>query len=128
MYPLIIDHRPAYLGAARASLLTLPLGARSYLQYFSDRLALAPVRLDRELLVMPAFRHDPCYERRIRSSIAADVRVVAPEELAAALDDYESADDLLLLDSKRWPVGGIGRPQKYWAFDLSCLKILARMY
>jgi len=63
--------------------------------------------MDRELLVVPAFPYGRRYEQRIRSSVAVDVRVIQPEELAAALDEYESADDLLLLDPKRWPVGDV---------------------
>ena len=107
MYPLIIDHRPPYLGRApaEASLLTLPFGAGPFLQYLADRLALAPERMDRELLVMPTFPYGPRYEQRIRSSTAADVRVIQPEELATVLDEYDSADDLLLLDPAQWPVG-----------------------
>ncbi|MCP4246719.1 MAG: hypothetical protein GY778_06690, partial [bacterium] len=109
MYLLIIDHRPPYLDASseEATLLTLPLGARSYLQFLVDRLALAPERMDREMLVMPDFRYDPGYEQRLRSTVAADVRVIQPEDLAAVLDEYESADDLLLLDPKRWPLEDI---------------------
>ena len=108
MLPLIIDHRPPYLRpeAAGASLLTLPVGARSLLDSLARLTADLPGRMSRELFVVPSFPYDQCYERRIRSATSDIMRVFPPGELDTVLEECEPADYVLVLDSARWPASG----------------------
>ena len=106
MIPLIIDHRLSYLPSndELQSLLTLPVGMQSFLDYLST--LLEPVRDEELIYVMPDFDYDDAYERRVLSCSSSKIRVVHPLELSLRLGRYEQSDKLLVIDPVQWPTEG----------------------
>jgi lipopolysaccharide/colanic/teichoic acid biosynthesis glycosyltransferase len=105
---LILDHRPAYLRSARAevSLLMLPLGTGSLLDHVTEQLAAVSGLRSGKLVIVPTFRPDRDYKRRVRTRVSSGVNVMGPGGLARALGACEPADYVLLVDPLRWPVTG----------------------
>ncbi|UCG33180.1 MAG: sugar transferase [Phycisphaerales bacterium] len=105
MIPLLIDRRTAYVRSASgaASLLTLPLGPRSFLDHLAARLGCTGPQ---GLLIMPGFRRDEQYEQEIRSAASIRTRVIPPDTLWSVLGEYEPSDQLLVVDPARWPING----------------------
>jgi len=111
---LVIDRQAptSTAGSAPTSLLTLPLGTGSLLDYLAGCIGDLPELVDRELLVVPTFAVGPNYEQRIEASTPLAVKVIPPVELAEVFSGCEQADYLLLVDAACWPVGD---------FDLSAV-------
>ena len=103
---LLIDHRTPYLhaGGGSASLLTLPLGTRSFLDHVAARTGVAA---GRRLLVMPTFECNGDYQTHIQDCTTRVARVVAPSALPSVLGECEAGDSLLVIDPARWPIDGI---------------------
>ncbi len=106
MILLLIDQKAPYLRSAPGSisLLTLPLGTRSFLDHIAARTA---VVAGRELLVMPRFEYDGAYEQEITSCTTRRPRIVPPDTLPDVLGTYEFSDYMMVMDPGRWPVDGI---------------------
>ncbi|MBU0719119.1 MAG: hypothetical protein KJ749_12785, partial [Planctomycetes bacterium] len=105
MFVLLIDYRPEYLSSAdeATSLLTLPFGVRSFVAQVSAR---ALDWLQGDLLVMPTFRYGSGYEGGLASLGQPSPRVVGESQLSRILAKAESSDQLLVVDSARWPADG----------------------
>ena len=103
---LLIDREMPYLHATHGavSLLTLPLGTRSFLDHIAARTG---TLAGRELLVMPTFEHNGNYERTLRSNTSRRARVVLPDQLPSVLSDSDHSDYMLVMDAARWPIHGI---------------------
>jgi len=99
---ILLDTRPAYLQAASGteSLLLAPLGPSSVLRYLGDRLKSAG---HSRLTIVADFAVDGDYERRISAAGARVDAVVAAEDLAAHLRDYEPSDWLVIVDPRCVP-------------------------
>lgn len=100
---IIIDRRPAYLQAqAAASLLLLPLGARTLLERLGAHLRRVDVHT---LTIVPDFPSDAEYAAQIARR-APEARIASAATLDEMVDAAEPADLLLLLDSRFVPVSG----------------------
>lgn len=109
MFTVIFDHRPAYLqrGGHCLSLLAMPVGARSYLAYLLRQVHALDVQSDRDIIVVPTFEFDDDYQKQIESMSSGEARACRPEKLSSLLSKCEVADFLLLINSLRWPKGGL---------------------
>ena len=105
MFVLLIDYRPEYLSSAddATSLLTLPFGVRSFVAQVFAR---AVDWIQGDLLVMPTFRYGAGYEARLASHSQPSLQVVSDSQLSHILAGAESSDQLLVVDSARWPADG----------------------
>jgi lipopolysaccharide/colanic/teichoic acid biosynthesis glycosyltransferase len=101
--PLIIDCEIPYLRrSATRSLLAMPLGQTSLLEHLAPALARVS---DGDVVVMPAFAPPPGYEESLSARTSTKLRVIARERLAAFLGDLETADCLLVVEPRYWPLG-----------------------
>ncbi|MCH7872861.1 MAG: sugar transferase [Planctomycetes bacterium] len=105
MLSLIIDSRAGYLSGKRdvSSLLTLPVGMRSVLEYLTQRVSGIA---NSACLVMPTFEYDTEYEEALQRGCSQKVGVTGPQKLALALRDHDPSDYLVVIDPARWPVNG----------------------
>ncbi len=105
LIPLIFDGelRDTSTGPGRDSLLMLPLGTGSVLEYLVTRLAeVCPG----EVLVVPPGSAGADYEGRLQASGSCAVRVVRPEGLDGLRNSWELSDYLLIIDPRLWPAAG----------------------
>ena len=105
MLSLIIDSRAGYMSPKRdvPSLLTLPVGTRSVLEYLTERVSGISKS---SCLVMPTFEYDTEYEEALQRGCSRKVGVTGPDRLAWALRDHDPSDYLVVIDPARWPVNG----------------------
>ena len=101
--PLLIDRLISYdkSGSGRSWVLDLPVGQSSLLDYLSSQLD----DLDHsDLLIMSAQRYGDRWVQDTRRNKRTGLRSIAPSELAATVRDYESPDQLLVIDPMRWAI------------------------
>jgi len=109
LFTVIFDHRPAYLqrGGHALSLLGMPFGARPYLAHLLTQVHALDVQSDRDIVVVPTFESGDDYHRQIESISSGEARSCAPDKLPQLLSECEVGDFLLLINSLRWPKGGL---------------------
>ena len=106
--PVILDCQTVGQEGAPVSLLSLPLGAGSFLDHIAGELAAFVGEAPQELLVVPTFRPDEDYGQRLGGNCRVPVHVVEPDDLDSVIEDREAADYLLVVDAARWPAGAVG--------------------
>lgn len=104
MIPILIDCAipHAHTGEGATSLLALPLGEGTYLDYLA---ALLTSSRHQELFVLTTLGTESDYAEGICAASSRDVRVVDTEELFAAVCSYEPSDTAVVADVARWPIG-----------------------
>jgi lipopolysaccharide/colanic/teichoic acid biosynthesis glycosyltransferase len=103
--PVIIDSQPDCLknGNSVCSLLTLPLGTGTVLQYLVKRLD--ELRADEMRILLPAgLNHG--YAETIGKIAGGNAEVIRSVELSRLLHEYEPADLVLFIDPRYWPTDG----------------------
>jgi lipopolysaccharide/colanic/teichoic acid biosynthesis glycosyltransferase len=104
-FPIIIDSRPAYLGAeAGQSLALMPVGRRTLLQCLTDAIGSVTTR---QPTIVRGFDADPIYDERLRSSAVVSTTSVAAADFAARVSRYEPSDWLLIVDARYLPLDGL---------------------
>ena len=103
--PLIIDSKLPVPGNGEIqdSLLTLPFGTTSVLDYLLQRLQ--DYGGNRRLIV-PLHSVGPTYRDRIEASSTAALQVLSPQEVAEFADGSEPSDFLFIIDPRCWPTAG----------------------
>jgi lipopolysaccharide/colanic/teichoic acid biosynthesis glycosyltransferase len=103
---LIIDRRPDYLGAARdsTSLLMLPLGSRSYVDYI-----ISSVGETGDVWVVPAFDHSEGYEKTLASLTASSLKVVSFSALTDAIGETDPEEMVIVIDAGACPTDGFSK-------------------
>lgn len=106
---LIIDAEADTVDAsgAGASVLTLPLGRRTFLEQLARRAQRFAAEDTGTLLVLPTFPVDERYAVRIAESCSAAVRVVNQAELSGIIDAMDADDAVVIFDAARWPAESI---------------------
>lgn len=106
MFALILDHRPDYLGHTpkSGSLLRLPLGAATYLDFLIEHIASVLGRGAPEVYVLPSFESGRNGADRRLVSRRAEVGLIAASDLDAVVGNCEQTDSWLIIDAGRWPV------------------------
>lgn len=101
--PLLIDRLISCdePGSGRSWVLDLPVGPSSLLDYLSSQLD----DLDHNgVLIMSAQRYGDRCVQGTRKNKRTELRSIAPAELAATVRDYETSDQLLVIDPMSWPI------------------------
>ncbi|GJM24566.1 MAG: hypothetical protein DHS20C16_09810 [Phycisphaerae bacterium] len=103
---LIIDRRPDYLGAAQdsTSLLMLPLGSRSYVDYI-----ISSVGVTGEVWIVPAFEHSEGYEKNLASLTASSLKVVPRSALTDVMGETDPEEMVIVIDAGVCPTGGFSK-------------------
>jgi lipopolysaccharide/colanic/teichoic acid biosynthesis glycosyltransferase len=106
LFPVALDFRPPYLaeGASDISLLLMPLGQGTLLDYLHDRFT-AVTR--NPPLVLTTFEPSPAYAAAVRRVCPSVEAILSAGELAARLGVYQPSDWLLITDSRQLPVEGL---------------------
>jgi lipopolysaccharide/colanic/teichoic acid biosynthesis glycosyltransferase len=105
IWPVLLDSRPAYLGAhgRSSSLLLCPLGTRTLLELLCEWLTEIT---SRPPLVLPCVANDADYASWIRD-VSSTARVMAsPHTLAEVIATCELSDALLMVDPRCLPLRG----------------------
>ncbi len=101
----ILDYRVSYplAGGGAGSLLTLPLGTGTVLDYLGQRVE----KLGRPgIFVVPGFEAWPGYAEGLAAGTGLAIEVLTPARLAERLTDCETSDYLLVLEPRNWPLAG----------------------
>jgi lipopolysaccharide/colanic/teichoic acid biosynthesis glycosyltransferase len=101
---VLIDHLPAYLNGqvGPASLLLASIGPGTLLTHWRDRLLATEID---DIVVVPQFQSDGQYEQAIKCEVA-DARLMHRNEIRNLLQALESADRLLITDTRYFPTDG----------------------
>ncbi len=100
---LIIDRRPEYLGEQRdtTSLLMLPLGSRSYIEYI-----ISSIGADGDVWIAPAFDPSEGYEKSLASLAGSTVKVVDEGGLTDVLGESDPEEMIVIVDAGSCPTCG----------------------
>ncbi len=103
---LIIDRRPEYLGEGygTTSLLMLPLGSRSYIDYI-----ISSVGGGGDIWVAPAFEPSEGYEKSLASLAGTTVKVVDPAGLTDVLGESDPEEMVIVVDAGTCPTCGFSK-------------------
>ncbi|MCA9251832.1 MAG: sugar transferase [Phycisphaerae bacterium] len=103
---LIIDRRPAYLGEDQdsTSLLMLPLGSRSYIDYI-----ISSVGETGDVWIVPAFAHSEGYEKSLASLTHSSLKVVSRDRLTDAMGGADPEDMVIVIDAGVCPGCGFSK-------------------
>lgn len=102
IYPVILDSRPDYLTGRTPSLLQLPFGTGTLLDYLRDYV----VHGVGEPSILTTFDVDMAYERGAHEALPNLRGVYADTEFADLLAEHEPSDWLLLVNAAQVPVEG----------------------
>ncbi|NOX58560.1 MAG: hypothetical protein GXP29_06840, partial [Planctomycetes bacterium] len=100
---LIVDRHPSYLHEDKGatSLLMLPLGSRSYLDYI-----ISAVGDGSEVIVVPTPGAEDDYSDRLHSMTSASFKVVEPSQLGEVLSGFDAESMVLVIDAGQCPTTG----------------------
>ncbi len=103
---LIIDRRPEYLGVEpdSTSLLMLPLGSRSYIDYI-----ISSVGETGDVWIVPVFDHFEGYEKNLASLTHSALKVVSRDRLTDVIGESDPEDMVIVVDSGVCPMSGFSR-------------------
>ena len=105
LIPLIMDSRLSLGGDGSApdTLLTLPFGTGSVLDYLAGGLEGCG---SSRTLIYTASPASDAYEQRLRASSSGHLQVLQPADLAEFAENSETSDFLFIVDPRRWPTAG----------------------
>ncbi|MBK8267429.1 MAG: hypothetical protein IPK83_03645 [Planctomycetes bacterium] len=101
---LVLDHRPQYLCTSHSSLLTMPIGGASLLQYIVSQISRS-LGANSPTLV-PTFEITAEYIQATQQ-IMPGVCIQGAEEAPERLGDLEPSDWVLIVDPAMWPAEGL---------------------
>ena len=104
--PLLLDARPAYLGAddTTSSLLLLPTGTGTVLEEIMDRLSAVTQHAP---LLLPRFDAGPRYVEAARRAAPELGAIVGPDVFRDPLSRFDPSDTLLIVSADCYPLDGI---------------------
>ena len=102
---ILFDHIPAYLRCDAApskepSILSLPLGPRTVLAAFVERLTRFGAD---EIFVIPTFEAGDDYRHRMKSIAPARVEICPLSRQRELIENYEGGDIIAAFDARYWP-------------------------
>ena len=101
--PVFVDSRPDYFRDSQLSLLQLPRGTGTFLEYLHASLGSADIG---EASILALFPTDAEYEARVRALLPNVQRVVGDGRLESLVNESEPSDGLLFVDPAQFPRAG----------------------